>query len=730
MSDIDKDHSLEGDVETIRYETEDREFQVIILKHDGELRTTVVVKGAGLLVDEHIRVKGPMKRHSSGEKQLEAHTIDRLLPSSKEGLIRFLSSSHIPGVGESYARRIVEHFGDDTVRVLGEFPEKLRDVPGIGDKRAKIIAEAWASHEGIRSVMVFLQSHGISPAWANRIYRHYGQKAVSIIRENPYQLARDVRGIGFIAADNIAQKAGLAPNDPRRIAAAVEHSLHEARTEGHVYLPEDILEDRCKNLLRDDSLDVRTIIQELVIAQRLVRDPGGLGPGDAIYLRRRFEEEHELAFLIHQLNTGKTSIPPIDESTLKKIQSSFDFPLSEEQKRALQTISKAPIAVLTGGPGTGKTTIVKALVLHAEQNNATVLLAAPTGRAAWRITESTGKTASTIHRLLEFDPREGGFSRDQISPLEADLIIIDETSMLDLSLGRSLLRAVAPGTQLVLVGDADQLPPVGAGEVFADIIRSGAITTANLNRVFRQGERSAIVVASHNVREGRMPTSEKDPQGEFFFIRRDNPAEALQTIAELVTNRIPKAFALHPTKQIQILAPTHRGDLGCTSINQLIQQKFSENQPWLTIRGTKFHLGEKVMQTRNNYDLEVFNGDIGFISEINQQAETITVHFDGRYVTYKKDDLDDLELAWSITVHKSQGSEFPAVVLALATHHFKLLQRNLVYTAMTRARRLLVVVGSEKAFQMAIDHISGVKRLTRLHERIAALSGSPFLDKT
>lgn len=729
MAEFDQDITLEGDVESIRYQTDDREFQVIVLRHDGELRTTVVVKGAGLLIDEHIRVKGPVRRHTSGEKQVEAQTIDRLLPSSREGLVRFLSSSHIPGVGESYARRIVEHFGDDTVRVLGEAPERLREVAGIGEKRAELIAEAWASHEGIRSVMVFLQSHGISAAWANRIYRHYGQRAVAVIRENPYQLARDVRGIGFIAADNIAREAGLHPRDPRRIAAAIEHALHEARLEGHVYLPHDVLVDRCDALLREDGLAIDTQIDELVVAQRLVREPGGAGPGDAIYLRKKFEEEFELAQLLQELNSAQTSLPPIDEAAMAHIQRAFDFPLSSEQQEALQKVSRATVSVLTGGPGTGKTTIVKALVLHAERNKATVLLAAPTGRAAWRITESTGKVASTIHRLLEYDPREHGFQRDRVSPLEADLIIIDETSMLDQSLGRSLLRAVKPGTQLILVGDADQLPPVGAGEVFADIIRSRVVSTANLNRVFRQGERSAIVVASHHVREGRMPTPDQNPQGEFFFFRRDQPADALQTIAELVTTRIPNAFNLNATSDIQILAPTHRGDLGCTSINGLIQEKFSADQPWISIRGTRFHLGEKVMQTRNNYDLEVFNGDIGFITEINAPASTITVRFDGRSVIYKKDDLDNLDLAWAITVHKSQGSEFPAVILALATHHFKLLQRNLVYTAMTRARGLLCIVGSEKALQMAIDHISGVKRLTRLHERIARNAGETFVDE-
>lgn len=724
----DQDASLEGTVETIRYETADREFQVIVLKHDGERRTPVVVKGAGLLVDEHIRVHGPYRRRNTGETQLEATRVDRLLPSTREGLIRFLSSSLVKGVGESFARRIVDHFGDDTIQVLSHDAERLREVPGIGPGRSKKIAEAWAEHESVRGIMVFLQSNGISPAFANRIYRHYGQMAVSIVRNDPYRLARDIRGIGFFAADNIAQHAGLEPTDPRRLSAAIEHALHEARLEGHVYLPEDILVERTAALLRRDDLELRPAIETLITQNRLVAEPGGRGPGDAIYLRSRFEEEVESALLIDELVRAKPALPPIDAAALTTIRAVFPFPLSEEQERALTTISSQPLAVLTGGPGTGKTTIVKALVAHAEAHKATLLLAAPTGRAAWRITESTGKPALTIHRLLEFDPRERGFQRDRISPLEADLLIIDESSMLDLHMGRALLRAIKPGTQTIFVGDADQLPPVGAGEVFADLIRSQVVTTANLNRVFRQGERSSIVVAAHDVREGRMPAIETKPDGEYFFIRREDPKEALATIVEVVTNRIPKAFGLDPRRDIQILAPTHKGDLGNEALNAAIQRELSGTGPSVSVRGHALHLGEKVMQTRNNYDLEVFNGDIGFIEEIDREQSTVTVRYETRSVQYAKDDLDELDLAWSISVHKSQGSEFPAVVLALATHHFKLLQRNLIYTGMTRAKQLLCIVGSERAYSMAVDHISGVQRLTRLGERIAVRQGIPYVE--
>lgn len=730
MSSPAQEITLQGDVETIRYESDDREFQVIVLRHDGERRTPVVVRGAGLLVDEHIRIRGVERRRNTGELQLEATSIDRLIPSTREGLIRFLSSDLVKGVGEAFARRIVDHFGDDTVAVLNEQPERLREVAGIGEGRSKAIGNAWREHEAVRGIMVFLQSHGISPAFANRIYRHYGQMAVSVVKTNPYRLARDVRGIGFFAADKIAQRAGIGEEDARRVGAAAEHALHEARLEGHVYLPAETLVARTHALLRREDLPVDEAIATLVTQGVLVRDPGGRGPGDAIYIKGRFDEEQEAALRVDELLRAEPSLSPIDEASLLHIRKRFPFPLSGEQERALMRISREPIAVLTGGPGTGKTTIVKALVAHAQRQKATFLLAAPTGRAAWRMTESTGEPALTIHRLLDFDPRARGFLRDRITPLEADLIIIDESSMLDLSLGLALLRAVHPGTQLIFVGDADQLPPVGAGEIFADLIRSQRITTANLNRVFRQGDASAIVVAAHEVREGRMPMLKTHPESEYFFIRRDDPKEALKTIVEVVTKRIPKAFKLDPMRDIQILAPTHRGELGNENINAAIQAELSGTGPSTTIRGNTFFLGEKVMQTRNNYDLEVFNGDIGFISEIDPRDSSLTVTFDTRSVRYGRDDLDNLELAWSISVHKSQGSEFPAVVLALATHHFKLLQRNLVYTGMTRAKQRLILIGSERAYRMAVDHISGVERLTRLDERIARLQGGVWVEPT
>lgn len=713
---------VEGDIERIRYESDDREFQVVVLRTQDDKRIPVVVRGAGLLVDEHVRIQGVPRTHQ-GESQLEAVQIDRLLPSTREGIIRFLSSDLIPGVGPTFAKRIVQYFGDKTIEILNETPERLQEVPGIGKGRCKTITEGWREHEAVRGIMVFLQSHGISPAFANRIFRHYGQMSVVTVKKNPYQLARDVRGIGFIAADKIAQHVGIGPEDPRRIEAAVEHALHQARIEGHVYLPQEPLVQRTQELLRRDDLDITRAITSLCAGGYLVREKGGFGPGDAVYPRPDFEEENEIAVLLHTLLQQKPVLPALDEKHFEDIRKQFPFRLSKEQESALTTITKHPVSILTGGPGTGKTTIIKALVAHGEHAKLQIRLAAPTGRAAWRLAESTGMPAVTIHRLLEFDPRERAFLRDRAFPIEGDLVIVDESSMLDQFLGCSLLRAIAPGTQVVFVGDADQLPPVGAGEVFADLIRSQSIETANLNRVFRQGEASSIVVAAHEVREGRFPQIESQANGEYFFIRRDDPEEALKTIVHIATERMPEAFGLDPMRDIQILAPTHRGTLGNESINKAIQEKLSGHGASINRGDHRIYVGEKVMQTRNNYDLEVFNGDVGFVEAMDASTQTITVQFEGRSIVYNKNQLDNLTLAWSISVHKSQGSEFPAVVLALATHHYKLLQRNLVYTAMTRAKGRLCIIGSERAFKMAVDHISGVRRMTRLDERLAQLEG-------
>jgi exodeoxyribonuclease V alpha subunit len=460
----------EGTVENIRYASDDGEFQVIVLKTTDGDRVPCVVRGAGLLVDEQVKVSGEGSRHRSGELQIEVEQAKRVLPATRDGLVRFLSSSLIDGVGPKIAEEIVNHFGEDTGKILTNEPERLREVDGIGPERAEKIRESWSRNEAIRGIIIFLQSHGISTAYANRIYRRYGQKAVSVLRDNPYRLARDVRGIGFIAADRIARNFGIGVDDPRRHEAGLEYVLHMARGEGHMYLPEQELIAASIDSLGASEEQVRNALDALVSRRELVREPRGEEGNDAIFPLRAFRVETDLASKLDELISRKSRIAAIDDNAWQRIQSYFDFELSNEQKQALKSISGQPVAILTGGPGTGKTTIVRALVEHARQLKASIALAAPTGRAAQRLNEATGEEAKTIHRLLEFDPRQGGFTRDDVEPLDEDLIIIDEASMLDAELARSLFRAVGPGANLILVGNKDQLPPVGPGRVLADLI--------------------------------------------------------------------------------------------------------------------------------------------------------------------------------------------------------------------------------------------------------------------
>lgn len=705
---------LEGVVHRVRYASEDGEFQVLVVAASPRVRWTVVARGGLFREGERVRVRGRIRRHRSGELQLDAEELERPVPVTEAGMEAYLGSGLIRGVGPSLAGQIVATFGEETLAILDRAPERLREVPGIGPQRAERIREAWAAQQGVRNIMIFLQGHGISPRFAARIHRIFGVGAIPVVERDPYRLAREVRGIGFLSADRVARSVGISRDDPRRLAAGLEHVLHEAGAGGHVYLPEPALLSAAAGLLGVDEDGLHAPLSELVRGGRLVRDPRDEG-GDALYVRERFLWEEELARRLVALGAAAPRLGVATEAELGRVERGLPFALADGQRRALRRLLGGAVGVLTGGPGTGKTTIVRAAVAWALARDARVELAAPTGRAARRLSESTGMPARTLHRLLEFDPGQGRFTKGVEEPVQADLVIVDEASMIDLALARALVRALPEGTALLLVGDVEQLPSVGAGDVLRDVIASGVVPVARLDRVFRQADTSRIVEAAHAVREGQVPEADTVSDGEFFFIRSDDPQRTVDRVVEVVAERIPAAFGLCPRSDVQVLTPTHRGPLGTRALNEALAAALgAEGAP----DDGGFAVGDKVMQTRNNYTLEAFNGDIGLVRSVDRAAGRVVVGFDDREVTYTAEHLDDLELAWAVTVHKSQGSEFPAVVLVLGTQHFVMLQRNLVYTAITRARRLLVIVGMPRAFRMAVDNLRGEPRYTALAERM------------
>lgn len=709
--------SLKGRVERIRYEAEDGEFQVVLLGVTARRMVPVVLRGIGVQVGEQIALTGTVSRHRSGELQVAAQRVDRVLPKTPEGVRAYLGSGSVKGIGPKMAGDIVAHFGEDTLRVLDEAPERLLEVPGVGKGRAEAIREQWAKSSAMREVMIFLQSRGISPAFAGRIHREYGARAVRIVESDPYKMARDIRGIGFRIADRIARAGGMAASDPRRLRSGVEFVLRTGWDSGHVLLPEAVLTAESTALLEAPETGVEAALGELVDLGRVVRVTSSEGdPG--CYLAAALEDEIELASRFTALSQAEVGLSVASTADVAEVERWLGFPLAEGQRGALETVLGQGVAVLTGGPGTGKTTIVKGVVRFAASRGKKVALAAPTGRAAKRLSESTGQEASTVHRLLGWDPRLGGFTRGADAPLEVDLLVVDEASMLDQTLALALVRALPLGSSLVLVGDVEQLPSVGAGDVLADVIASGVIPVARLDRVYRQAGDSEIVTCAHAVRAGELPAPSVSPTGEFFFIECSDPERVISTLVKVVTERMPEAFGLSLESDIQCLTPMNSGAVGTRALNAALQSAMGLKGPALVKGDRRLHVGDKVMQTRNNYDLDVFNGDIGVVRGLDAEAVRAVVEFDGRQVRYDAKSLDDLSLAYAVTVHKSQGSEFRAVVLVLTTHHFKMLQRNLLYTAITRARERLVIIGNQRALRMAIDGVSETRRHTRLRLRL------------
>lgn len=701
-------------VERITYQNPENGYSVMRVKVKGydELVTLVgnlleVPAGSVLLCEGDWKVD---KRYGS---QFVAQTWEEVMPATLYGIEKYLGSGLVKGIGPKFAQLIVSRFGLDTIEIIETDIKRLYEVPGIGQKRVEKIAESWEKQKDIKNVMLFLQGYGVSTAYAAKIYRQYGKESIDTVKTNPYKLADDIWGIGFKTADTIASKMGYEKNDLRRLKSGVTYTLSHMAEEGNVYAEEEQLVKSAIELLGADEAPVRQAISEMLQSEDLIAD------AEAIYMPPFYYAEvgtaNRLNKLMDCVEGSLFNIIP-DISVISK-QTGVEY--DEVQAEAIREAVSSKVMVLTGGPGTGKTTTTQGIITALKAMGLRILLAAPTGRAAKRMSEATGMEAKTIHRLLEYNPKDG-YKRNDDNPLEGDALIVDECSMIDLLLMNNLMKAIPAGMRLVLVGDIDQLPSVGAGNVLRDIIDSKRIPVIRLTRIFRQAQESRIVMSAHAINKGVFPDTSNGKNTDFFFIQQEDPEQAVDTIVKLVKERLPNAYK-RPTSDIQVLTPMQRGVVGAANLNMALQTVLNPGQVSLNRSGYSFRQGDRVMQLRNNYDKEVFNGDLGYIERVDMEDRTLFVCFDGRTVEYDVSELDELTLAYATTIHKSQGSEYPIVVMPVLMTHYVMLQRNLIYTGITRAKKICVLVGTKKALSFAIRNLSVLKRNTKLKERLNTL---------
>ncbi len=708
------------------FENDSTGFRVVRVRLDDQKELPAVGLFPQLMPGSRVRITGNFETNPRHGEQLRVASVLPLAPSTLDGVERYLASGKIPGIGQAFAKRIIQTFGKDTLASLDRGVDALRQVPGLGPRRAETIAQAWAEQRAVSNILVFLQTHGISPSLAGRIHKRFGSNAVDIVSRKPYRLALDVWGVGFATADRVARSLGIPADAPERMQAGVYQTLVDLNERGHVFVPRPTLVVGASKLLECDIEQAESAVSALREQGRVrvERVPTG---EEAVYTPTLHEAETTVAErivrLLHTPSEDARRGAPLDHVltvAIHDFEAARNLALAPAQKEAVVAAARHKVLVITGGPGVGKTTIVRALLMVLDRAKLVIRLAAPTGRAAKRMAEATGRDATTIHRLLEIDPKTKGFTRTAQNPIEADALIVDEASMVDIELASSLLSALRPSTRLIFVGDVDQLPSVGPGAVLRDVIASRVVPTVRLTQIFRQAEGSLIVENAHRLQEGLSPRSAEGKTGEFYVLSRTDSDSAADTIRRLVTQNIPDAFGLDARRDVQVLTPMQKGKTGVLALNEMLQSALNPTGPHVKRGAQTFRVGDKVMQLKNDYDRDVYNGDLGFIAAIDETARKVLVTMDGREVAYEEDDLENLTLAYATTIHKSQGSEYPAVVVPLLNEHFVMLARNLLYTAVTRGKRLVVLVCHPHALRTAISDRIAEPRESALAARLVA----------
>ena len=713
---------LAGLIERVTFHNEETGFAVLRVKVKGRRElATVVGSLATVSAGEWITAQGRWVRDSEHGLQLNATFLECTPPTSREGIEKYLGSGMIKGIGPVYAKKMVEKFGEEVLTVIEKSSAQLEEISGIGPERRRRIKEAWKEQRAIREIMVFLHSNGVSTSRAVRIFKTYGEQAIETVRANPYTLAKDISGIGFKTADQIAEKIGIPKDSIIRARAGISHCLLEATNSGHCALPKEMLLDAAKGLLLVDEALIREALDRLLVNRELVEEQ--IGEHALVFLPALRATEIGIAAKIHAMCSMPSTHPAIDiGKAIEWCEKKTGTELAASQKEAIKKACESRVLIITGGPGVGKTTLINSLLLIFRAKKIKCLLCAPTGRAAKRLGDATGLEAKTIHRLLEFQPSSGGFTRNEERPLGCDLLVVDETSMVDVQLMHKLLKAVPANAHLILVGDVDQLPSVGPGMVLANLIESGVVPIVRLTEIFRQAAKSHIITNAHRINEGRMPEfGDKTQESDFYFVEREEPEAIQSTLIRLIKERIPAKWGFDPIGDVQVLCPMNRGSLGAREMNLQLQNALNPqrpDEPRVERFGWQFRIRDKVIQTENNYDKEVFNGDIGRIKAINPDEREVAIQFESREVIYDFGELDEVSLAYAISIHKSQGSEFPVVIVPVAMQHYMLLQRNLIYTAITRGKKMVVLIGQKKALGLAVRNNRTGERFSGLLERL------------